>query len=83
MHNISMRTTVTLDDNAYEIASLYASANDITFSKALSELVRKATAPKEMPSRIKILPDGLPVLPSRGKRITSELVQKILDEEYE
>jgi hypothetical protein len=78
-----MRTSVTLDDNAHEIASHYAHANGITLSKALSELVRKATAPKEPEFEIKIMPDGLPLLPSRGRVITSELVKQILDEEYE
>jgi hypothetical protein len=79
-----MRTTVTIPDDALEIAAVYAKANDITLGKALGELVRKAIAPaNDAPSRVKVLADGLPVLPSRGRKITPELVKKVLEEELE
>ena len=79
-----MRTTVTIPDDALEIASVYAKANDITLGKALGELVRKAATPaKDAPSRVKVLADGLPAFPSRGKRITPEMVKKVLEEEFE
>ncbi len=78
-----MRTSVTLDDNAYEIASHYAHANGITLSRALSELVRKATEPETLSPGLEKLPNGMTIFASRGKKITPELVQQILDEEYE
>jgi hypothetical protein len=78
-----IRTTVTLDNDAYEIASHYAKANDITLGKALSNLTREAVSmPRRVP-RVRIMPDGLPSLPARGKRITPELVKDILEEEFE
>jgi hypothetical protein len=80
-----MRTSVTFDDNAYEIASVYAKANGITFSKAINDLVRKATASEEPATssrRLKRLPNGLLVL-TGGKRITTEMVKKVLEEELE
>jgi hypothetical protein len=42
MHNISMRTTVTLDDDAYELAMLRARGKGITLGAALSESIREA-----------------------------------------
>lgn len=84
MHNVDMRTTVTLDDNAYEIASLYASAKDITLGKALSELIHKATSPAEdkAPSpHLKRMKNGLLVLTGSGRKLTSEMVYKALEEE--
>jgi hypothetical protein len=84
MHNECMRTTVTIPDDALEIASVYAKANDITLGKALGELVRKAATPQKVTrSRVRVLADGLPVFPSRGKKITLALVKKILDEDLE
>ena len=78
-----MRTTVTLDSDAYEIVSQYARANDITLGKALSNMAREAVSAPRQVSRVRIMPDGLPSLPSRGKRITPELVKSILEEEFE
>lgn len=80
-----MRTSVTFDDNAYEIASVYAKANGITFSKAINDLVRKATAPKEegtLSPRLKRLPNGMLVIRGTGRKLTSEMVYKVLEEEY-
>ena len=75
---------MTIPDDAMAIASVYAKANDITLGNALGELVRKAAeSPKYGRSRVKVLADGLPVLPSRGKKITSEMVKKILEEDFE
>jgi hypothetical protein len=83
MQNGSMRTTVSIADSTYETASEYARANGITLGKAFDALVDKAISPKNDPVKIKIMPDGLPSLPSRGKRITPELVKSILEEEFE
>jgi hypothetical protein len=40
MHDEKMRITVTVDDEAYELAMLRASGRGITLSAALSECVR-------------------------------------------
>ncbi len=45
MQNGFMRTTVNLDDDVYELASVYASARGITLGSALGELLRTPNNP--------------------------------------
>lgn len=40
-----MRTTFTLDDDAAALAQTFARANDLRLSQAVSELIRRASAP--------------------------------------
>jgi hypothetical protein len=76
-----MRTSITLDDDAYELASLYARGRGITLSAAINEAVRKiGEAPSSSSSRITIAPNGLPVF-SSGKVITPEMVKEALEDE--
>lgn len=83
MHNFNMRTTVTLDDDVHEFATYYARGKGITLSAALNELVRQAeTAPKPEPD-IVIGPHGLPMFPRTGNTITSEMVNKLEEEEFD
>ena len=42
MHNLVMRTTVTLNDETHEFASYYARAKGISLGSAIDELIRKA-----------------------------------------
>ena len=42
MHNRSMRTTITLNDETHEFASYYARARGLTLSAAIDELIQKA-----------------------------------------
>jgi hypothetical protein len=56
MHNPFMRTTVTLDDEAYELAMLRARGKGITLGAALSESIREA---HEARLQDKPLPEGL------------------------
>jgi hypothetical protein len=51
-----MRTTVTLDDDAYELAMLCAKGKGITLGAAISEFVRKA---HEARLQDKPVPEGL------------------------
>jgi hypothetical protein len=84
MHNISMRTTVTIDDDAYELAMLCAKGKGITLGAAISEFVRKATQPgnqEELSPHLKRLPNGMLVARSRGRVITSEMVKAALEED--
>jgi hypothetical protein len=78
-----MRTSITLDDDAYQLASLYAKGRGITLSAAINEAVRKIGEPRSAPisSRLKIAPNGLLVIASRGRVITSEMVKEALEEE--
>ena len=84
MQNIFMRTTVTLEQDVYDLAAIYAKGRGITLGRAIGELVRKGQAkPSEQaPSqRLKRLPNGLLVLAGRGKAITSEMVRTALEED--
>jgi len=74
-----MRTTLSLDDEAAAIAAQYAKSRNVTLSKAVSELIVRATRRKP---RIKYV-DGLPVfdLPRGEKKITTEHVRALEAEE--
>ncbi|HEX9198687.1 MAG TPA: hypothetical protein VF865_03955 [Acidobacteriaceae bacterium] len=80
-----MRTSITLDDDAYQLASLYAKGRGITLSAAINEAVRKIGEPHSAPmsSRLKVAPNGLVVIASRGRVITSEMVKEALEDEVE
>ena len=83
MHNNPMRTTVNLDDDAYELALLCAKGRGITLGAAISELVRKATQTQnseELSPNLKRLPNGMLVARARGRVITSEMVKAALEE---
>jgi len=82
MYTCPMRTTVTLDDDVYQLATLYSRGRGITLSAALSELARKGTtAPPESTSRLVKAPNGLLVFAPRGRVITSEMVKEALEED--
>ena len=86
MHNIRMRTTVTLDDDVHEFATYYARGKGITLSAALNELVRQAeAAPSLTPVHFEFerSPNGLPLLPKTGRTITSEMVKQLEEEEFD
>ena len=83
MHNPLMRTTVNLDQDIYELATLYARGRGVTLSTALSELVRKGTqAPSsDPPPGLVRAPNGLLIFAPRGRVITSEMVKSALEED--
>ncbi len=75
-----MRTNVALEDDIYQLASVYASAKGMTLGAAIGELIRKANTAQ--PSfRLITAPNGLRIVPPRGKVITSEMVQEALEED--
>lgn len=81
MHNRPMRTTVTLDQDVYELATLYARGRGMTLSAALSELARKGVSAPPEKSRLVRASNGLLVIPARGRVITSEMVKEALEED--
>jgi hypothetical protein len=86
MHNFEMRTTITLDDDVYELASMYAAGRGITLGAAVGELVRRGNGPAGSTSgspRMKTLPNGLYVFAARGRVITSEMVKDAQEDEIE
>jgi hypothetical protein len=79
-----MRTTVTLDEDIYQLATLYAKGRGVTLGAALSELARKGTQPQSAESATAGLvraPNGLLIIPARGRVITSEMVKAALEED--
>jgi len=72
-----MRTTVTLDDEAYELAMLCAKGKGITLGAAISEFVRKGQSPGLIRG-----PKGMLMFAPRtdGRVITSEMVKAALEE---
>lgn len=86
MHNRFMRTTVTLDDEIYDLATLYAKGKGITLGAAIGELVRKgesALQATDSHSELERAPNGLLVFKSRGRVITSEMVKAYQEDEIE
>jgi hypothetical protein len=82
VHILAMRTSVTLDDDVYELASLYSRGKGITLGAAIGELVRRGeAAPPDFSSEIETAPNGLPVFKSRGRVITSEMVKAALEDD--
>lgn len=84
MHDAPMRTTVTLDDDVYELAMLRAKGKGITLGAAISEFVRKGQAapPEASPSpRLMRAPNGLLLFAGTGRVITNEMVKAALEED--
>ena len=78
-----MRTSITIDDDIHELASIYAEARGITLGAAIGELIRAAQAPPPSESPIKVTRDGIPVFRSRGRVLTSEMVRQGQEDELE
>jgi hypothetical protein len=84
VHNGYMRTSITLDDDVYQLATLYATGRGITLSAAINEAVRKVGTASRSASespRIKTAPNGLRVFASRGRVITPEMVKAAQEDE--
>jgi len=74
-----MRTTLNLDDDALDIVRNYSEQRSLPMGKAASELVRKgANAPLQMEKV-----DGFwrVILPPGGRKITTEDVKRLLEDE--
>ena len=75
-----MRTSVTLEEDVYNLASMYASARRITLGKAISELIRKAESAPVVPPRIHRSKSGLAMFPPTGQKVTAALVKRLENE---
>jgi hypothetical protein len=83
-HNVLMRTSVTLDQDVYELAFLYAKGRRVTLGRAISELVRKgqeARTSGELSPRLMRAPNGLVIARPQGRVITNEMVKAALEED--
>ena len=77
-----MRTTVTLDEDTHQLASIYATARGITLGAAIGELIRKGQkAGMASPPQARQAANGFPLFPRRGRIITSAMVNEALEED--
>jgi hypothetical protein len=78
-----MRTSITLDEDVHDFVYSYARGRGLSLSAALNELVRKAEAAPVPAPDIRRGPNGLPMFPPTGGTITSEMVKKLEEEEFD
>lgn len=73
-----MRTTLSLDDDVFQLARGYAKSRSLALGKAVSELVRKGLS---APVRTRVV-NGIHVfdLPPGGPRVTSERIKELESE---
>lgn len=80
-----MRTSINLDEQVHEFASVYANAKGITLSAAINELIRKAELAPEPKPEIRFSSDGFPMFPPSGigRVVTDETVKRFEEEEFD
>jgi len=74
-HHVSVRTTLSLDDDAFRLVKRYAASRSLALGEAVSELVRRAfTIPR--PTR---LVNGVQVfdLPPESPRVSVKKVREL------
>lgn len=77
-----MKTTIELPDALLRAAKAMAARRGTTLKAIITHaLEREVHDPGATQSAFVVDEDGLPHLPSRGARITDELVDRLLDEE--
>jgi hypothetical protein len=76
---VAMRTTLSLDDDVFQVVKTYAENRSLAMGKALSELVRRGLS---VPVKTRIV-NGLVVfdVPADSDPVTSELVKRLEAEE--
>jgi hypothetical protein len=55
----------------------------MTLSTAINELIRAAETAPNLKTEIRRAPNGFPLLPKTGQVITSEMVKKYSEDEFE
>ena len=75
-----MRTTISLDDDVFDMAKRYAEARSIALGKALSELARRGA---EAPVKSRNV-NGLVVfdVPEDTERVTTEQIKRLEAESW-
>ncbi len=74
-----MRTTLNLDDDVLEVLKQYAENRSIALGKAASDLLRRGLA---APVQTQIVHGfNTVVLPEDSPKVTSETVQRLLEDE--
>ena len=76
-----MRTTLDIEEDVLLAVKELARRENTTAGKVVSRLVRKELAGDAPRSRKITYKNGVPVLPSRGRIITNEFIDKIREDE--
>jgi hypothetical protein len=81
-----MRTTLDIDDDVLMAAKELAAKERTTAGRILSEYFRRALHAGRVPSevaegRLPVVKNGIPLVASRGGVVTSEHVQRLMDQE--
>ena len=87
MRYMRTRTNLHIDNDALEIASLYANAKGISLGVAVSELIRRGEETPEPPvtvsSKLKTDEYGYLVVRAAGEPVTPEMVKEALEDELD
>jgi hypothetical protein len=79
-----MKTTIELPDELLRAAKAVAGQRGTTLKAIITHALEREVHDGNPPSGgFEVDNDGLPHLPSRGARVTSDLVSKLLDEDVE
>jgi hypothetical protein len=79
-----MRTSVSLDQDVYELVTIYAKGRDITLGAAIGELVRKTvegSTPESPSPRLMRGANGLLIARPQGRTISNEMVRQAMEED--
>ncbi|MFA6111745.1 MAG: DUF2191 domain-containing protein [Candidatus Latescibacterota bacterium] len=78
-----MKTTIDLPDALLRKAKILAARRGTTLKAMLSHALEREVngSGRVAPAIFEVDADGLPRLPSRGARVTKELVSRLLEEE--
>jgi hypothetical protein len=76
-----MRTTLDLDQDVLTAAKEIAKAENKTAGQVISDLARRALTSSGLEERQVTYRGGFRVMPPTGKVITSEMVQKLVEED--
>lgn len=79
-----MKTTIELPDDLLRAAKAIAGRRGTTLKAIITHALEREVCDESAPSAgFEVDNDGLPHLPSRGARVTGDLVSKLLAEEIE
>ena len=71
-----MRTTLDIDDDVLQAAKEIAAVRGMTAGQVISEKAREGMKPRSTYTER----NGVPLLPRRGRIVTVEMVERLLDE---
>jgi hypothetical protein len=76
-----MRTTLNIDDDVLAVAKQLAKTRNSTTGRVISDLARQALTRSPIRGEEPLYRNGFRILPATGQIITSEIVQKWLEDD--